>query len=78
MSLRSDKDLSLETQKLLMSHCFAERRAEMPTSSIDYFGPSGLFSSILHVLITLTLQILGKKNSAIIKGDRDNNGGVLH
>ena len=39
--------------------------------------PSGFFSSILLVIITLTLQIL-KKNSDIIKGDKDNNEGVLH
>ena len=39
--------------------------------------PSGLFSSILLVIITLTLQIW-EKNSDIIKGDRDNNEGVLH
>ena len=38
---------------------------------------SGLFSSISLVIITLTLQIL-KKNSDIIKGDKDNNEGVLH
>ena len=35
------------------------------------------FSSILLVVITLTLQILGK-NSDIIKSDSDNTEGVLH
>ena len=35
------------------------------------------FSSILLVIITLTLQIM-EKNYDIIKGDRDNNEGVLH
>lgn len=39
--------------------------------------PSGLFSSMLLVIITLTLQIL-KKKCDIIKGDSDNNEGVLH
>ena len=34
-------------------------------------------SSILLVIITLILQIL-ETNSDIIKGDRDNNEGVLH
>ena len=36
VSLRSSKDLSLETKKLLMSHCFAESPAEMPMSSIEF------------------------------------------
>ena len=39
--------------------------------------PSGLFSSILLVITTLTLQNL-KFFFDIIKDDRDNNEGVLH
>ena len=36
VSLRSSRELSLETKKLLMSHCFAERQAEMSMSSIEF------------------------------------------
>ena len=68
VSSRSCKDLSLETKKLLMSHCFAERQAEMPTSSIEFVVHPAFFPSILLVIITLTLHILGK-------GDMDNNEG---
>ena len=39
---------------------------------------SGLFSFILLVIITLMLHILGKKINDIVKGDKDNNKGVLH
>ena len=39
--------------------------------------PSAFFSPMLLVIITLTLQFLEEKNSDIIKGDRDNNEGVL-
>ena len=45
-------------------------------SSIE-FVVHPAFSSILLVIITLTIQILGN-NSYIITGDSDNNGGVLH
>ena len=43
MSLRSCKDLLLETKKLIMSHWFAERHVEMPTSSIEFVVHSALF-----------------------------------
>ena len=54
-----------------------ERWAEMPTSSIEfvvhpaYFHPYYLLLSHLH-------YIFWEKISDIIKGDRDNNEGVLH
>ena len=46
-------------------------------SSIE-FVVHPAFSFILLVIITLTLQILEKKNSDIMKGDSDNNERVLH
>ena len=73
MSLRSSKDLSLETM-----HGDLGGKAGGTADVIHRICcPSGLFSSILLVIITLTLQILGK-HSGIIKGNRDNNEGVLH
>ena len=53
-----------------------ERWAEMPTSSIEFVVHRAFIQSISLVIITLTLQILDKKNDNI-KGDRDNNKGVL-
>ena len=93
--LRSSKDLSLETKKLLMSHCFVDIDVKSATPilmslSWIFFSifknsimlknccPSGIFPSILLVMITLTLRILGQKISDIVKGDRGDYKGVLH
>ena len=91
VSLRLGKDLSLETKKLQMSHCFVDVDVKCATPILMSLSwifsnpnnsivlkiwepwlaikiqiiyriccPSGLFSSMLLVIITLTLQILGK------------------
>ena len=65
MSLRLGKDLLLETKKLLMSHCFAERQAEMLTSSIEFvvhsafFHPYYLLLSQLHYRIVTLSRVIG-------------------
>ena len=97
VSLRSGKDLSLETEKLLMSHWFVDIDVKCANtnsnelvmdfstpnksivlkiqepwlaiifkSSIEIYCPSGLFSSILVVMITLTTQIWKKENKVVI------------
>ena len=79
VSLRRGKDLSLETKMLLMSHCFVESRAEMPTLSIEFVVHPTFFIHITCYCHNYTTYFAKKKNpNDIIKGERDNNEGVLH
>ena len=59
-----------------MSHCFAERRAEKPMSSMEFVVHQALFFYPHYLLYYHTHTTnFGRKNSDMIKGDRDNNGG---
>ena len=71
----SNNSVVLKIWRTLTSHKIQNNF--MPTSSIDFVVHLAFFSSILLVIITLTLHIL-EKNSDIIKGERDNNEGVLN
>ena len=68
VSLKLGKDLSLEVKKLLMSNCFAERRAKMLTSSIEFVVHPAFFHPY-YLLLSHLHYIFWKKYSDIIKGD---------
>ena len=70
VSLRSSKDFSLETKKLLMSHCFAERRAEMPTSSVEFVVlPASSITTSARVIGTITREFHTRKFGFKVLGD---------